>query len=58
MNSAEIGTADCNSRVASNACEDGSGDLSLAGYRRCYGEARVLIGTHVEVSVGSLCMEN
>jgi len=33
-------------------------NLSVAGYRRCHGEARVLIGTHAEVSVGSLCMEN
>ena len=58
MNSVEMGTADRNSRLALNAWEAGSRDLSLAGYRICYGDARVSIGTHVEVSVGSLCMEN
>ena len=57
MNLIEIGTMSCKSRTASNVCRD-SEQLSWTGYHRCHGEAGVLNGTHVELSVGRLCMEN
>ncbi len=32
--------------------------LSEMGYHRCHGEARAVVAAHVEVGVGSFCMDN
>jgi hypothetical protein len=47
----------CKSRTALTVCRDRC-EASWAGYHRCHGEACVSTGTRVELSVGSLCMDN
>lgn len=58
VNLIEVGTMSCKSRTALNVCRASWEQLSWTGYHRCHGEAGVLIGTHVEPSVGLLCMDN
>jgi hypothetical protein len=57
VNLIEVGTMNCKSRTALNVCRDRV-ERSWTGYHRCHGEACVSIGTRVELSVGSLCMDN
>lgn len=47
----------CKSRTALTVCRDRD-ERSWTGYHRCHGETGVLDGTRVELSVGSLCMDN